>query len=141
MVQKSTLCKTLGGREVYCLTVTAPSSVSEVAKRKGVVITARVHPCESNSSFVMKGLIDFLTGNSKKAALLRAHFIFKIIPMINVDGVVFGNSRCNLSGQDLNRMWKKPTALFPECVSIKKMVLQFHQANPIVLFTDLHGHS
>jgi cytosolic carboxypeptidase protein 2/3 len=102
--------------------VTAPGTAQEIAKRKGVVITARVHPTESNSSFVMKGVIDFLTRNSKKAALLRKHLVFKIVPMINADGVALGNSRCNLSGQDLNRMWKKPSALFPECVAIKKMV-------------------
>lgn len=131
----------MGGRDLICLTVTAPGSAQEIAKRKGVVITARVHPTESNSSLVMKGVLDFLTRNSKKAALLRKNLVFKIVPMINVDGVALGNSRCNLSGQDLNRMWKKPSALFPECVAIKKMVWQLHQSNPVIFFADLHGHS
>jgi len=36
-------------------------------------------------------------------------FIIKIIAMINPDGVILGNSRCNFSGYDLNRQWKKPT--------------------------------
>ncbi len=34
-------------------------------------------------------------------------FVIKIIPMINPDGVVLGNSRCNFHGYDLNRQWKK----------------------------------
>lgn len=62
--------------------------------------------------------------------------------MINVDGVVYGNSRCSLSGIDLNRAWKQPDpTLFPEVLAIKKMVEVFHQEHPVVLFTDLHGHS
>ncbi len=28
-----------------------------------------------------------------------------IIPMVNPDGVIHGNSRCNLAGLDLNRKW------------------------------------
>jgi len=75
------------------------------------VFTARVHPGESNSSFVMKGIIDFLTDEENaEAAALRRNFVFKIIPMVNVDGVVYGNYRCSLSGIDLNRVFKKPNA-------------------------------
>ena len=32
-----------------------------MARRKGVVLTARVHPGESVGSWMMKGAIDFLT--------------------------------------------------------------------------------
>lgn len=28
--------------------------------------------------------------------------------MINVDGVIYGNFRCDLAGFDLNRVWKNP---------------------------------
>lgn len=69
-------------------------------------MTARIHPGESNSSFVMKGIIDFLTSNDNiEAITLRKHFVFKIVPMVNVDGVIYGNYRCSLSGFDLNRVW------------------------------------
>jgi cytosolic carboxypeptidase protein 2/3 len=33
----------------------------------GIVLSARVHPGESNSSWMCKGLIDFLTGDSEEA--------------------------------------------------------------------------
>ena len=36
-------------------------------KKKGVVITARVHPGESNASWMMKGVIDFLISDSVEA--------------------------------------------------------------------------
>ena len=30
------------------------------------------------------------------------------IPMVNPDGVIYGNFRTNLSGFDLNRQWLEP---------------------------------
>ena len=38
--------------------------------------------------------------------LLRDTFIFKIVPMLNPDGVIVGNYRCSLAGRDLNRSYK-----------------------------------
>lgn len=43
---------------------------------------------------------------SPDASYLRDKIIFKVIPMINPDGVVFGNYRTSLSGKDLNRKFK-----------------------------------
>lgn len=31
--------------------------------------------------------------------------------MINVDGVIYGNFRCDLAGYDLNRCWKDPSPI------------------------------
>lgn len=42
-----------------------------VEDKQGVVITARVHPGESNSSWVMKGLLDYLTSSSPVAQVTR----------------------------------------------------------------------
>jgi hypothetical protein len=53
---------------------------------------------------MMEGMLDFLTDpNNEEADFLRKTCIFKIIPMVNPDGVIHGNYRCSLSGQDLNR--------------------------------------
>ena len=38
--------------------------------------------------------------------LLRDTFIFKLVPMMNPDGVIVGNYRCSLAGRDLNRNYK-----------------------------------
>lgn len=92
---------------------------------------------------MMKGILDFLTDEtSQEADVLRKNFVFMIVPMINVDGVMYGNYRCSLSGIDLNRTWKRcdPT-LFVEVASMKKHFEQFHTDHPVVLAVDLHGHS
>lgn len=48
--------------------------------------------------------MDFLLGDSEEAKKLRSEYIFKIVPMLNPDGVIIGNHRGALSGIDLNRM-------------------------------------
>jgi murein tripeptide amidase MpaA len=36
---------------------------------------------------------------------LLKEFEFIVIPMVNPDGVIYGNFRTNLAGLDLNRQW------------------------------------
>lgn len=58
--------------------------------RPYVFLMARVHPGESNASWVMKGTLEFLVSSDPIADLLRKCFIFKVIPMLNPDGVING---------------------------------------------------
>lgn len=59
---------------------------------------------------MMRGVLLFLTDpDNPEAKLLRQTFIFKVVPMLNPDGVVNGNYRCSLAGCDLNRRWKFPS--------------------------------
>ena len=55
---------------------------------------------------MLQGLIDYLV--SEEAEVLRKQFVFRIVPMLNVDGVIYGNYRCSLLGVDLNRKWVSP---------------------------------
>uniref|UniRef100_H2ZTE2 AGBL carboxypeptidase 3 n=1 Tax=Latimeria chalumnae TaxID=7897 RepID=H2ZTE2_LATCH len=101
------MCRSLAGNMVYLLTITSPSqNLEESAQKKAVVLTARVHPGETNSSWMMEGFLDYLLGSSSDARLLRETFIFKVVPMLNPDGVIVGNYRCSLIGRDLNRNYK-----------------------------------
>ena len=81
------------------------SRPEEIAVRRAIVLTSRVHPGESNASIIMHGTLEFLVGDDDGAKYLRNNFVFKIIPMLNPDGVIIGNYRCSLSCQDLNRQW------------------------------------
>jgi murein tripeptide amidase MpaA len=58
---------------------------------------------------MVEGVINYLTdAESEEAEFLRKACIFKIVPMVNPDGVIHGNYRSNLSGVDLNRKWDTP---------------------------------
>ena len=71
---------------------------------------------------MVKGIIDYLVGSSLGARLLRDNFIFKIIPMLNPDGVINGNTRCSLAGVDLNRQWIDPQRKVHPTIFYTKMV-------------------
>ena len=106
------------------------------------MISARVHPGETVGSWMMHGLIEFLTGTSPEARVLRNHFIFKLVPMLNPDGVINGNYRCSLAGVDLNRRWSKPSSIWhPTIFSLKNLIKKMHSTRGVLLYCDLHGHS
>ncbi|KAM9081153.1 cytosolic carboxypeptidase 2 isoform 4-T4 [Megaptera novaeangliae] len=138
-----TLCTSLAGNTVYLLTITNPARTpQEAAAKKAVVLTARVHPGESNGSWIMKGFLDFILSNSPDAQLLRDIFIFKVVPMLNPDGVIVGNYRCSLAGRDLNRHYK--TILkesFPCIWHTRNMIKRLLEEREVLLYCDLHGHS
>lgn len=90
----------------------------------------------------MKGVIDFLLSPSEHAKTLRRNFVFRIVPMLNPDGVVYGNYRCCLLGYDLNRRWKSPDrALHPTIHYAKRTIRYMKQEREISVFYDLHAHS
>jgi hypothetical protein len=83
--KEQVLCQSLGGVDVPIITVSSrlntdpdfelvkliefQESYSRISlpfykKKKNIIICARVHPGESNSSYMMQGLIKYLLGNS-----------------------------------------------------------------------------
>ncbi|CAL8084403.1 unnamed protein product [Calicophoron daubneyi] len=162
--RQKTLCQTLAGNDVPLLTITEPSDgqlfVSEdcsndseaaasddhvpksAGKKRCVVITARVHPGETQSSWLVKGIVDYLISEDPDAELLRTNFVFKLVPMLNPDGVIVGNYRCSLSGCDLNRKYTSDLKrFFPTVWHTKEMVLDLMQDCEILIYCDIHGHS
>ncbi|XP_076336256.1 cytosolic carboxypeptidase 1-like isoform X2 [Tachypleus tridentatus] len=138
--KKQNLCTSITGNPVPLLTITAQPPD---ALRPYVILTGRVHPGESNSSWSMKGTVDFLLGNKPSAERLREMMIFKIVPMLNPDGVINGSYRCSLSGEDLNRQWLSPNSkLHPSIFHTKALFyyLKSIEKTPL-LYCDYHGHS
>jgi hypothetical protein len=142
LVTRKTLCRTIAGNRCEALTITNPGSLLDLDARMGVVVSARVHPGETVGSWMMHGVLDYLTSAAPEANHLRELFVFKIVPMLNPDGVINGNHRTNLTGADLNRRWKYPSKLLhPTIYSMKRMIKQFACKTDIEVICDFHGHS
>ena len=58
--------------------------------------------------------------------MLRELFVFKVVPMLNPDGVIAGNYRCSLAGRDLNRNYRsKLKNAYPSVWHTKAMVKRY----------------
>ena len=109
--------------------------------KKAVIMIARQHPGETVGSYVIKGCIDFLLGDSEEAKKLREIYNFIIVPMMNPDGVLVGNSRTSYAGCDLNRRWTKPNEIIhPEIYYTKSIIKKTAIKQNISFIIDFHGH-
>ena len=84
-----------------------------------------------------------MLGDNPLAYNLRNLFIFKIVPMLNPEGVLCGNFRCSFTGADLNRRWDTPDELLhPQIYYLKNLLKRLiSKEKEILVFCDLHGHS
>jgi murein tripeptide amidase MpaA len=87
-------------------TIADTTSVTQIPAISSIVFMARQHPGESQGSYVLEGVVDWLIENEHEG--WKKNFNVYIVPMINMDGVYYGNYRTNLSGNDLNRVWRQP---------------------------------
>ena len=72
---------------------------------------------------MIEGFITWLCGDSKMAEMMRDQAVFRIVPMLNVDGVAIGNYRTSLAGKDLNREFIQPDkTIYPEVYHLKRLV-------------------
>ena len=132
----------MGGLDIPLLTITDPRVKNK--DKKCVLVSARIHPGESNGSYMVKGFLEFICGESEEAKFLRQKIVFKVIPMSNPDGVTIGNFRTSLCGRDLNRTFRSSVdLLIPEVKSLKELVLKLKKEfeNQLIFFLDFHGHS
>jgi hypothetical protein len=133
------LGKSLSLVDIPLLTITNPKSKQ---KKKVLIAIGRVHPSETVGSWVVEGFFRFLLSRNQDARQLRDKFVFKVIPMCNPDGVIVGNSRTGLSGDDLNRCYLNPSEKFhPEVKLVKELVERITDSGQkIFMFLDFHGH-
>jgi hypothetical protein len=183
LLERELLADSTDKRRVDLLTITSPTNFARISKEPDqaksklkskhfgessyvpvVFLTARVHPGETPASFIMQTIIEFLLSPSGKN--LRKIAVFKIVPMINPDGVVSGNYRCNAHGHDLNRCYREPSAWqHPEIFAIKDEISKYLESESSTLknqtssvhqflnnsltnkhlkteiYVDIHGHS
>ncbi|XP_063980792.1 cytosolic carboxypeptidase 6 isoform X2 [Diachasmimorpha longicaudata] len=140
-VKRETLASSVQKRKVELVTI---GSNIEERPRRVVAVLSRVHPGESPSSFVCQGLMDFLVSGHPIAQVLRDYVVFKIIPMLNPDGVFLGNYRSTLMGVDLNRAWNRISDWIHPTLSAAKTLLETLDKNtniPLDCVLDLHAHT
>ncbi|KAJ9439065.1 Cytosolic carboxypeptidase NnaD [Diplonema papillatum] len=145
-LKRSVLCTTVQGRRCDVLKISRKSPRKKAGgsekEKKYVVVSGRVHPGETNASWVIKGMLDYLTSNKSCSVDLLDSYRFVFIPMLNPDGVAIGNYRCDTNGYDLNRCWKTPSeTLHPTIYHSKNYIRRLLAKGEVTLFFDVHGHS
>jgi Zinc carboxypeptidase/Cytosolic carboxypeptidase N-terminal domain len=137
-LRQSTIGKSVEGRDLFLLTITAPGPESG---RKVVWLMTRQHSWEAGTSWAAEGLIRFLVSADPRAARIRGETVFKILPLCDPDGVARGGVRFNKFGFDLNRNWDRDDPVrMPEIAAQRKAVFQWlDSGRRIDLFLSLHN--
>ena len=135
------VCQTVCNNEVPEVTICSKRH-EKGDNKKMLVFMARQHPGEVWSSYMAYGFMKTFLKSISEVTYLLEHYIIKIFPMVNVDGVIYGNFRCDATGVDLNRRWKEPSKVFhPQVHDIKRKIANYHKRYKVEVCMDLHGHS
>ncbi|XP_031780428.1 cytosolic carboxypeptidase-like protein 5 isoform X1 [Nasonia vitripennis] len=95
--------------------------------KKIIFISARVHPGETPSSFVLNGFLNLLLNREDQIAIaLRRLYVFKLIPMLNPDGVAQGYYRMDTRGVNLNRLYLNPSKTDHPTIFAAKTLLRYY---------------
>ncbi|HRQ50946.1 MAG TPA: M14 family zinc carboxypeptidase [Agriterribacter sp.] len=129
---------------MHLLTVT--DTAIPDAEKKVVLITTLQHAGEYCGGYVVSGLLHFLLSDDEQAALARKTTLYKIIPMMNPDGIFHGITRFNGNYEDLNQEWDDDFTdtlhlpVEPEVACVKKWIRGWLQSGKhIDLGLDIHS--
>lgn len=135
LVHPFTLAKTREGRPVRALRIVAEGD----AKTKPAVwMHARQHAWESGSSWVARGLVEWLLSDAGEAKQLRDSAEIVLVPIMDVDRVVTGDGGKEADPHDHNRDWSE-TPHYPEVAAAQDHLKAFAAEGRLAVFLDLHN--
>ncbi|QDU63454.1 Zinc carboxypeptidase [Planctomycetes bacterium Pan216] len=129
------LATTREGRETPALRLTASA---EATPRFGLWIQARQHAWESGSSWVAKGLLDWLTSDDPGATWLRRHADITFIPIMDIDNTQRGAGGKNQKPQDHNRDWTDEPH-WNAVAAAQEGLMEIKARGNLDFFIDLHN--
>ena len=107
-------------------------------QRPAVWIQARQHAWESGSSWVCRGLTEWLAGDDKRAERLREKCEFFIVPIMDIDHAATGDGGKESVPQDHNRDWTDQPH-HEEVAAAQKRIRKLSEEKRLALFIDLHN--
>ena len=130
------LCKSNGGRPCPALRIKGGDTADD--KRLGIWIQARQHAWESGSSWVCRGLAEWLASDDPRAIRLREQCEITIVPIMDIDNTATGNGGKEGVPQDHNRDWtNKPH--HAEVGAAQTHLKRLSEEGRLALFIDLHN--
>ena len=104
------------GRDIKQISITDP--LVPLQEKMVAWIIGLQHSSELGAGWGLEGMLDFLLSDDPLAQEARSTYLFKIIPIVNVDAVSEGRGRPHSTGKNLNRLWELENSI-PEIESIK----------------------
>lgn len=123
-VKVSALCTSEQGREVPLFTIGNEES------GKAIVFTSRHHCCEASPSFLLEGLVDYIS--EEMPAEILDNYCFYIVPMMDVDGVENGDQGKQRIPHDHNRDYEE------KIYNSVRALTDFAADKNVVAFMDYH---
>ncbi len=130
------LCQTRGGRDTPALRLNALEP--DEPGQKSIWIQARQHAWECGSSWVCRGLVEWLISDDERVRSLRRTTTFVIVPVMDIDNVAIGAGGKNQKPQDHNRDWTDEP-YWRAVAAAQQEILKMDEAGRLVAFIDLHN--
>ena len=126
------------GRPLQLMHITDPSVPAE--KKARIWIHGRQHPSETPASYLVDGLVEYLTSDTPEGKALRRQLDTYVLPFANPDGVADGLSRSNALGvnQEIN-FGRSDDSTVVEVKAIKETLTRLTAERPFDFLLNSHS--
>lgn len=126
------------GRPLQLMHITDPSVPAE--KKARIWIHGRQHPSETPASYLLDGLVEYLTSDTPEGKALRRQLDTYVLPFANPDGVADGLSRSNALGvnQEIN-FGRSDDSTVVEVKAIKETLTRLTAERPFDFLLNSHS--